>query len=114
MYMKPALSSASLSAAEIFSAVLQDHGRATIIGRKSAGAVLGSWFYSLPDGGELQLSRLDYVAPKGRRIEAAGVEPDIAVKHTLEDVRAGRDRDLEEGLRVLRGLPVRARPGGAG
>lgn len=91
------------SAAEIFSAVLQDHGRAKLIGRKTAGAVLASWFYGLPDGGELQLSLLDYVAPKGRRIEAAGVEPDIVVPETLQDLRTGRDRDLEEALRVLRG-----------
>lgn len=102
---------ASGSAAEIFAAVLQDHGRATVIGRRTAGAVLASWFYRLPGGGELQLSREDYIAPKGRRIEGVGVEPDIVVPRTLEDVRAGRDRDLEEALRVLRGeraLPQRA------
>lgn len=93
---------ATASAGEIFSAVLQDHGRATVIGRKSAGAVLASWFYTLPDGGELQLSRYDYIAPKGRRIETTGVAPDIAVPRTLADVRSGRDRDLEEALRVLR------------
>jgi len=91
------------SAAEIFSAVLQDHGRATIIGRKTAGAVLASWFYRLPDGGELQLSREDYIAPKGRRIEGEGVQPDIVVVRTLGDVRAGRDPDLEHALKVLRG-----------
>ncbi|MEO5960983.1 MAG: S41 family peptidase [Opitutaceae bacterium] len=89
------------SAGEIFSAVMQDHGRATIVGRKTAGAVLASWFYGLPDGGELQLSREDYVAPKGRRIEGNGVEPDIVVPRTLEDVRHGRDPDLDEALRVL-------------
>jgi carboxyl-terminal processing protease len=90
------------SAAEIFSAVLQDHGRATIIGRRTAGAVLASWFYRLPDGGELQLSREDYVTPKGRRIEGVGVMPDIVVPRALADVRAGRDRDLEQALEVLR------------
>jgi carboxyl-terminal processing protease len=47
------------SAAEIFSAVLQEHGRATIIGRPSAGAVIGADFYALPDGGELELGRYD-------------------------------------------------------
>jgi carboxyl-terminal processing protease len=91
------------SAAEIFAAVLQDHGRATIVGRRTAGAVLASWFYRLPDGGELQLSREDYVAPKGRRIEAVGVQPDIVVPRRLADVRANRDTDLETALRVLRG-----------
>jgi carboxyl-terminal processing protease len=90
------------SAAEIFSATLQDNQRAQLVGRKSAGAVLASWFYVLPDGGELQLSREDYFAPKGRRLEATGLEPDVKVARTLEDLRAGRDADLEAALRVLR------------
>jgi carboxyl-terminal processing protease len=96
------------SAAEIFSAVLQDHRRAVLIGRKSAGAVLASWFYHLPDGGELQLSRENYVTPKGHRIEGNGVEPDIVVNRTLDDVRHGRDPDLDAALKVLRegGAPV--------
>jgi carboxyl-terminal processing protease len=89
------------SAAEIFAAVLQEHGRAAIVGRKTAGAVLASWYHGLPDGGELQLSRQDYVTPKGRRLENEGVEPDVKVVRTLADVRAGRDVDLEAALRVL-------------
>ncbi|MBL9212581.1 MAG: hypothetical protein JNL92_19125 [Opitutaceae bacterium] len=91
------------SAAEIFAAVLQDHGRATVVGRRTAGAVLASRFHGLPGGGELQLSREDYVAPKGRRIEGAGVEPDVTVRRRLADLRAGRDADLDAALRVLRG-----------
>lgn len=91
------------SAAEIFSAVLQDHRRATIVGRRTAGAVLASRFHRLPDGGELQLSREDYVAPRGRRIEGKGVDPDVKVARTLADLRAGRDADLEAALRILRG-----------
>jgi len=94
--------SASGSAAEIFSAVLQDHERATVVGRRTAGAVLASWFYRLPDGGELQLSREDYIAPQGRRIEGVGVEPDVVVPRTLNDLRAGRDRDLDVALEILR------------
>jgi carboxyl-terminal processing protease len=90
------------SAAEIFAAVLQDHGRATLVGRRTGGAVLASWFYSLPDGGQLQLSREDYSAPKGRRIEGAGLEPDVVVAPTLADLRGGRDRALEMALELLR------------
>ncbi len=89
------------SAAEIFAAVLQEHGRAAIVGRKTAGAVLASWYHGLPDGGELQLSRQDYVTPQGRRLEKEGVEPDVKVVRTVADVRAGRDLDLEAALRVL-------------
>ena len=94
------------SAAEIFSAVLQEHGRATIVGRKTAGAVLASWYHGLPDGGELQLSREDYVTPKGRRLENDGVEPDVKVTRTVADVRAGRDVDLEAALGVLAAGPT--------
>ena len=89
------------SAAEIFASVLQDHGRATVMGRPTAGAVLASWFYELPDGGQLQLSREDYLAPKGRRLEGRGVEPDIAVPRTLADLRAGRDPDIDAALRAI-------------
>ena len=67
--------------------------------------MLASWFHRLPGGGELQLSREDYLAPKGRRIEAKGVEPDIVVTRTLADVRAGRDPDLEKAIAVLRSAP---------
>jgi carboxyl-terminal processing protease len=94
------------SAAEIFAAVLQEHGRATIVGRKTAGAVLASWYHSLPDGGELQLSREDYVTPKGRRLENDGVEPEVKVARTVADVRAGRDVDLAAALAVLAGGPT--------
>ncbi len=100
------------SAAEIFAAVLQDHGRAVVVGRRTAGAVLASWFYRLPDGGELQLSREDYLAPKGRRLEGRGLEPDLAVVRTLADARRAIDRDLETALAVLRGelaVPATAR-----
>jgi carboxyl-terminal processing protease len=97
------------SSAEIFSAVLQANGRATIVGRHTAGAVLGSRFHALPDGGELQLSMRDYVSPRGMRLEGNGVEPDVTVSAapTLADLRAGRDPELEAALAVLR-APVPA------
>lgn len=95
------IDAATASAAEIFAAVLRDHGRATLVGRPSAGAVLASWFYPLPDGGELQLSREDYFSPRGRRLEGRGLEPDVPVAPTLAELRAGRDPDLAAALRVL-------------
>lgn len=89
------------SAAEIFAAVLRDQGRAVLVGRRTAGAVLASSFHALPDGGQLQLSREDYLTPRGQRIEGVGVEPGLPVALTLVDARAGRDRDLERALAAL-------------
>ena len=92
------------SAAEIFSAVLQEHGRAKVVGRTSAGAVIGSDYYALPGGGELELGRYDYFTPNGRRLEGRGVVPDVTIPRTLADLRLARDADLEAALRVL-GVP---------
>ena len=92
---------ASASATEIFTDALQREHRAVVIGRKTAGIVLLSRFYRLPDGGALQLSIEDYRTPTGLHLEGRGVEPDVSVSHTLADVRAGRDADLEAAVREL-------------
>lgn len=94
------------SAAEIFSHVLQYHGRATVVGRRTAGAVIVSHHYRLPGGGTLQVPIQDYRGLDGRRLEGRGVRPDIGVPQAgLADLRAGRDRDLETALAALMARP---------
>ena len=43
----------------------------------------------------------DFVRSNGKRIEGAGVEPDIWVLPTLEEIRAGRDPVLERAVQEL-------------
>lgn len=93
---------ASRSAAELTPAALQEARRATVIGERSAGAVLISQDQSLPDGGQLTLSRADFVTTGGVRLEKRGVTPDILAVRTLEDRRAGRDPALDAALAALR------------
>ncbi len=90
------------SAAEIFTHVLQFHGRAPVVGQRTAGAVIYSRFWSLPGGGELQVPITDYIGLDGKRLEGRGVTPDVAPPlRTLADARAGRDPDLEAALNLL-------------
>lgn len=92
----------SASAAEIFSHVLQQQKRATVLGRRSAGAVIVSRFYSLPGGGRLQVPIQDYVGVDGQRLEDRGVTPDVIVPApTAADWRAGRDPELAAALAEL-------------
>ncbi len=92
------------SAAEILAHVLQHHGRATVIGRRTAGAVIYSRSYGLPGGGQLQVPVSDYVGLDGERLEGRGVTPDVEVPApTLAQRRAGEDRDLEAAVKLLRG-----------
>lgn len=104
-------SPATGSAAEIFSHVLQHHGRATIVGQKTAGAVIYSRQYRLPGGGQIQIPIIDYVGLDGRRLEGRGVTPDVVLPvRTLAEARADRD---PEQARALEALPTADQAQGA-
>jgi carboxyl-terminal processing protease len=90
------------SAAEILAAAVQDQKRGVLVGRASNGAVLAGKKFALPDGGSVNVPIYDFVRAGDRRIEGVGVEPDIEVMPTLEDVRAGRDPVIERALAMLR------------
>jgi carboxyl-terminal processing protease len=89
------------SASEVFANVLQENGRAIVLGRTSYGGVLNSTTEQLPTGGTLQYPHSDMRTPKGRRIEGAGVVPDIAVELRRADLLAGKDTVIEKAIEVL-------------
>jgi len=89
------------SAAEIFAAAVQDQKRGKVIGRLSGGGVLGQSHFPLPDAGIVSLPTWNLWRAGGKRIEGVGVEPDIWILPTIEDVRAGRDPVLERALREI-------------
>jgi C-terminal processing protease CtpA/Prc len=92
---------ASASASEVFAAAMQEHHRATIIGRQTCGCVLNKWSKKLKGGGTLWWSARVYSSPKNRILEGVGVAPDKTVAETLADVREGRDVALETAEKVL-------------
>ena len=91
------------SAAEIFAAALSERGRARTVGEQTCGCVLGiRRRHTLPDGGALDLSELDYTTAAGRHLEGAGITPDETITPTRADLRAGRDAALTHALDILR------------
>ena len=93
----------SASASEIFTSTLQDLGRATVIGQRSCGCLLGYLGYAdLAGGGQLAYSELGFVTPKGKRIEGHGVMPDLEIPILKDDILFNRDRALEAAERFLR------------
>jgi carboxyl-terminal processing protease len=89
------------STSEVFAAGLQDLGRATTIGERSAGAVLPSVFDTLPTGAIFQYVISDYKSPKNVLIEGRGVLPDREVKQTREALLEGRDIQLETAVKQI-------------
>jgi len=56
---------------------------------------------SLPDGGMLECSEDDLRTMQDKRLEGNGVVPDVeSSSATLDDLRAGRDPDIEAALRI--------------
>ncbi|MFO0829734.1 MAG: S41 family peptidase [Phycisphaerales bacterium] len=86
------------SGKEVLARSLQRHGQATLVGERSAGAVLGGRLFELPDGGVLYLATQD-VRVDGERIEGVGVPPDVAVTERVE-YASGADAMLEHAIAV--------------
>ncbi|HEX4943369.1 MAG TPA: S41 family peptidase [Usitatibacteraceae bacterium] len=98
------VNASSGSGSELFAGILQSQGRATIVGQTSCGCLLAFMGYAeVPGGGKLAYSEVGFVFPNGKRIEGAGVVPDVPVPLTIADLLVDRDRALEEAQAVLAG-----------
>ena len=98
-------SESTSSAAEILAAALQKERRARLIGTRTCGCVLAIRNrHTLPDGGILDVSELDYWTNEGVRLEGAGVTPDEVVKTERRDLYSHRDAVLDRAKARLRQL----------
>jgi tricorn protease len=93
----------SASNAEMFPAGFRALGLGKVIGTPTMGAVIGTGSYSLIDGSTVRTPGVGvFLADEGRtNMENTGVKPDIFVENSPEDNLAGRDRQLEVGVKEL-------------
>ena len=71
------------SASEIVAGALQDHRRAIIMGTTTFGKGSVQTVLPLNDEKAIKLTTARYFTPKGRSIQAAGIEPDIWVGQSI-------------------------------
>lgn len=93
----------SASTAEIFTAGLQEAGRAVVVGDATLGAALPSVVEALPGGAVMQYAVADFKTPKGVSIEGRGVQPDRRVLETRGALLGARDPVLDAALVAARG-----------
>jgi carboxyl-terminal processing protease len=70
---------ASASASEIVAGALQDHKRALIMGSQTFGKGSVQTVAQIDEKNGLKLTIAQYMTPKGRKIQAIGIVPDIAL-----------------------------------
>lgn len=92
----------SASASEIVAGALQDHNRAVIVGTNTFGKGSVQTVLPLGENKGLKLTTAFYYTPKGRSIQAEGIEPDIIIDDldvTSKDrIKSVREIDLPNHL----------------
>lgn len=100
------VNSNSASASEITARLMQLEARAIIVGDRTAGAVVGSYFLWHEVGFgrvmdyAVQVSVTDLIMADGQRLEGRGVIPDHVVLPTATDISAWRDPQLAFALKL--------------
>lgn len=108
------------SAAEIFSAGLQENNRALIVGEKTAGEALPAISVSLPTGAVLLYPIANFKTRNGNYLEGRGVEPNFLVSLDRKSLLGGKDSQLEAAVRIIKentaftkpfSIPAASQPG---
>ena len=89
------------SAAEDFLIMADDIDHLTTMGEPTHGSTGQPLSLELPGGGTARISAKRDFYPDGREFIGLGVQPDILVQSTVDDIRAGRDAVLEKALDYL-------------
>lgn len=112
------IDSQSASASELFARVIQLQHRGFVIGDRSAGRVMEATFHDHDVSVNSGVSYLtavtvgDLLMSDGKSLEHLGVEPDIAILPTAQDLAARRDPVLAKASAML-GSPLTPEQAGA-
>lgn len=91
----------SASASEIVAGAIQDRGRGILVGEKTFGKGSVQLSHQLSDGSELRVTVAHWFTPNGRAIHGTGLEPDVLVEVTPEELAAGHDPQLDRAVELL-------------
>jgi carboxyl-terminal processing protease len=89
------------SAAEGFAWYMKEKTKATLIGRTTAGALLGAEYFTMPGGWRLGVPTHAGWGPDGKAGIDKAVIPHITAQWTPHDICQGRDPDIAKALDVL-------------
>jgi carboxyl-terminal processing protease len=103
-YTKPVvllINGVCFSACEDFAEMMKHVSTVTAVGDTTAGASGAPQLFALPSGKKINVSTKDIRRYDGLPIEWNGVIPDILLPQTEEDIKQGRDKQLERAIKLL-------------
>ncbi len=90
------------SASEITAGAIQDYQRGKLVGTKSFGkGSVQSWTPLVNNQGAVRITIARWLTPQERQINGVGLTPDIEIPLTEEDLKAGRDPQLDRAVQLL-------------
>ncbi len=90
------------SASEIVAGALQDRERAILIGNsRTFGKGSVQLVFDLSDGSSVHVTSARWLTPNRHQIDQSGLEPDLMVEVTQDDVDNGRDPVLDRAIAYL-------------
>lgn len=94
----------SASASEILAGALQDHNKGTIVGERTFGKGSVQELVKVTDDTSLKVTIAKWLTSKGISISENGLEPDIKVPITEDDIKNGLDPQLAKAVEILNGI----------
>lgn len=94
----------SASASEILADALHDHGVAKLVGTNTFGKGSVQELVEITPDTALKITVARWLAPNGVHIPQEGIAPDVEVKITEEDVKAGKDPQMDKAVEILKGM----------
>ena len=94
----------SASASEIVAGALHDNRGVKLVGEKTFGKGSVQQIENLRAGTSLKITVAKWLTPKGRSISDEGIEPDIKVERTEEDIKEDRDPQLDRAIEEIKKL----------
>ena len=86
----------SASASEITAGALREYGKATLVGQKSYGKGSVQIVLGLPGGSQMKVTEARWYTPKGKNIDKTGIEPDVKVDLSSDDVNNNADPQMDK------------------
>lgn len=90
----------SASASEITAGALREYGKSTLVGQKSYGKGSVQIVLGLPGGSQMKVTEARWYTPKGKNIDKTGIEPDVKVDLSAEDINNNLDPQMDKAKSI--------------